>query len=268
MQFLNVQSPWYQAAIYQDLRQLLPISAWQTWPDTEQMTALLPKPTCNSHGKSIQFVCQSTLDACPDGIYYEQRILESGAVPTRPAHWHDLFNALIWSLFPKAKSLINQQHCDDIAKYGQKKRTPRRNALTLFDECGVIIAVADDHLSQALKQHEWEALFWQQRDAWGKTIRPFVFGHASYESYLQPFIGLCGKALCLPVSADFFTLPLLKQYQALDQQLSLALSADLLADNRPLSPLPLLGVPGWWPENESREFYLNQDYFRPAPKRS
>ena len=29
-----------------------------------------------------------------------------------------------------------------------------------------------------------------------------------------------------------------------------------------LAPLPLLGVPGWWPANEHESFYDNPAYFR------
>ena len=31
---------------------------------------------------------------------------------------------------------------------------------------------------------------------------------------------------------------------------------------RELSPLPVLGIPGWWPDNERADFYDNTDYFR------
>jgi len=31
---------------------------------------------------------------------------------------------------------------------------------------------------------------------------------------------------------------------------------------RELSPLPVLGVPGWWPDNERESFYDDADYFR------
>jgi len=34
-----------------------------------------------------------------------------------------------------------------------------------------------------------------------------------------------------------------------------------------LSPLPVLGVPGWWPENEREDFYDNERYFRRGRRR-
>jgi len=33
-----------------------------------------------------------------------------------------------------------------------------------------------------------------------------------------------------------------------------------------LSPFPLLGLPGWHPDNEQENFYENKDYFRPGRK--
>jgi len=39
-----------------------------------------------------------------------------------------------------------------------------------------------------------------------------------------------------------------------------------MQDNSQLYPLPMLGVPGWWPDNEQPEFYDNTDYFRAKRK--
>jgi hypothetical protein len=33
---------------------------------------------------------------------------------------------------------------------------------------------------------------------------------------------------------------------------------------KPFLPLPVLGVPGWWPDNESPDFYEDVAVFRPA----
>jgi hypothetical protein len=35
-----------------------------------------------------------------DGVDYEMRIWARGEVETRPANWHDFFNALVWLSFP------------------------------------------------------------------------------------------------------------------------------------------------------------------------
>jgi len=35
---------------------------------------------------------------------------------------------------------------------------------------------------------------------------------------------------------------------------------------RSLSPLPILGIPGWWAGNEDPRFYENKSYFRKKRK--
>ncbi|MNV85284.1 hypothetical protein D3C71_1792260 [compost metagenome] len=32
---------------------------------------------------------------------------------------------------------------------------------------------------------------------------------------------------------------------------------------KPFTPLPVLGVPGWWPANEDPQFYADPQVFRP-----
>ena len=74
------------------------------------------------------------------GQHYELRIAEAGEIATR-ANWHDLFNALAWTAFPRAKSAISEMHARIIASRGEaelKRRSVARDVLTLFDESGAI----------------------------------------------------------------------------------------------------------------------------------
>jgi hypothetical protein len=48
---------------------------------------------------------------------------------------------------------------------------------------------------------------------------------------------------------------------ALDARVAQGLSAEWLA-TKPFAPLPVLGVPGWWPENENFSFYDDSVVFR------
>jgi len=54
-----------------------------------------------------------------------------------------------------------------------------------------------------------------------------------------------------------------------DAWLEAHLAPDWLA-TKPFEPLPVLGVPGWWPANADPAFYANAQVFRPrrqtAPK--
>ncbi|NVK55947.1 MAG: DUF3025 domain-containing protein [Alteromonadaceae bacterium] len=201
--------------------------------------------------------------------YYEVYIAEERKVPTREHNWHDVYNALMWILYPRAKQLMNQWHCEEIALHGVHPRTPRRNRLTHFDECGVVIGVPENHLNQAnsqlqlLANHQWQDVLFNNRYGWGMLLHPVIFGHALYEMLMTPFIGLTGKWLAVVVPEHFAAQTTPVQYEMLDNALVARLKTlDGLADKRTLKPLPLLGVPGWY-HGQRAEFYHNTDYFRP-----
>jgi hypothetical protein len=154
-----------------------------------------------------------------------------------------------------------------LEKQTGKKRTPARDAITHLDESGVIITFSNPQLKVLLKNHSWQELFVHSRQRWWQQIGAFIFGHGLYEKAFQPFIGFTGKAYCVEVDEAFFQQDKRQQYQILDQLLCADIQKnDSLSDSHHLSPLPVLGVPGWWADNESPEFYDNQDYFRPKRK--
>ena len=200
--------------------------------------------------------------------YYEQAVAQ-GMVPTRAANWHDFFGAVIWALYPETKALLNRLHMADIVVHGPRKRTPMRDRITHFDECGMVLAVTDKtEIDSWLRDHDWRRLFLDQRHRWGKSWQPYVFGHALYEQALDPFIGMTAKCVIVEMTAEFFALPLAERYSMLDTRLAVELEhSALFAQPRPLRPLPILGIPGWWPANEDAAFYDNQDYFRPRRNR-
>lgn len=256
------QSDFYNISdIFSDIKQLLSDNAWQDWPSCQQLNQLLPKEVTNVKGDVLTLVEQTSV-LLADGLYYEQRIYEQGIVPTREQNWHDFFNALIYLLFPKTKKEINRLHCEHIALYGQQKRSKCRDALTLLDECGVLIPYTKQSIANELQQHQWDSAFVAQRECWGHEVDAVIIGHANYEKSLTPYIGFTGKALYLAVEKEYFTLNLLEKYQYLDTILAKNLSV-LMQDNSNLYPLPMLGVPGWWPENVNPAFYHNKNYFRP-----
>jgi hypothetical protein len=204
--------------------------------------------------------------------YYETIISEDGVVPTREQSWHDLFNALIWLQFPKTKSLLNELHISDIEAYGVNPRTARRNRITHFDECGVVLAIEEPRPSgveslevflQQLATHEWEQVFLANRGRWHAEVTPYVFGHANLEMMLNPFIGLTGKWLAVSVPQGFNELDKWQQRAVLDDAMSARISAlDAFQITPLLKPLPLLGVPLWHSPQDAK-FYQNKDYFRP-----
>ncbi len=194
------------------------------------------------------------------GLYYEDRIFQHGIVATRPANWHDFLNALIWAVYPQTKVGISTLHAADLASHG-KLRTPQRDALTLFDENGVVIAATRRQLLQHVLDFDWQALFCAERAAWGAGIGCFVVGHALLEKMLTPYVGVTAHALLMEVGEGFFTLELQEQQAYLDMRLAAALQEGALQSPLHLTPLPVLGVPGWW-DNADTGFYADKGYFR------
>ncbi|WP_158970359.1 DUF3025 domain-containing protein [Paraglaciecola sp. L3A3] len=252
------------------LEQLFSLSEINHWPNADGLNKLALQ---NNMTDLPNFVCQSKIPA--SDAYYEQIIFQQKIIPTRPNSWHDLFNGLVWLQFPQTKALLNQLHVEDIEQYGLTPRTSRRNNLTHFDECGVIITYqksqsencATEQLLAQLQNHQWQAVFVEHRAMWGKQLNSFIFGHANLEMLLQPFIGLTGKWLAVEVEQGFADLTYQQQVLSLDQALVNKIQQEaLFSQKKPLYPLPLLGIPGVWNANNNTEFYDNTDYFRPAPK--
>jgi hypothetical protein len=248
-------------APFNDLDSIFHLSKFSQWPNALGLNQLagtdlsLDIPT---------FKCQSEI---PESAgYYEEIIFKEDIIPTRPNCWHDLFNGLIWQLFPATKRLLNHQHVEDIGQYGVSPRTKKRNILTHFDECGVVLAYSNPELIELLMLHQWHEVLFAKRALWNQQISAHVFGHANLEMLLNPFVGLTGKWLAVDVPQEFFEMPIKQQLTYLDQRLS----KDVITDNlyrqkKPLKPIPLLGIPNWCADNQSAEFYTNQSYFRPAP---
>ncbi|MCV2885610.1 DUF3025 domain-containing protein [Aestuariibacter sp. AA17] len=244
---------------FQEIVSQFPLLQYEEWPNAEGLNTMSIK---HSSYDVPDFVCQDNMPK--SDMYYEEIIAHTGKVPTRPQSWHDLFNGLVWHMFPQTKRLLNHIHMQDISEFGVNPRTPRRNRVTHFDECGIVLAVSEVELLDLLREHAWHEIFVENRQCWGTVIKPFVFGHANLEMLLEPFIGLTGKWLAVEVSDAFFTLPFEKQLIHLDERLvSQIRDQDLFSMPRVLKPIPLLGIPEWWEANRDPQFYENRDYFRP-----
>ena len=208
-------------------------------------------------GLPLQFV---DAGAGPD-MAYEARAYQYGEVETRADNWHDLFGAWVWLTFPRSKAAMNRRHWQAM-QAEQGARGPVRDALTQFDECGVVVLCSDMTLWQSLCCHQWRDVFVRRRVDVLHHLRFLVFGHGSLDALRFPFIGLCGKAWCFPVEALPGDAPTL-----------VALADSLLADfldqcidlaPRLWQPLPLLGIPGACSDNESPAYYDDTRQFRPA----
>ncbi len=198
---------------------------------------------------------------------YEPRCYLKGEVQMRENNWHDLLNALVWLTFPKSKAAINARHYHALTSATKQVTSSQRGAVrdtnTLLDESGVIVVSSDAELASMLRDFQWQELFWQQREKVKASMGFYIFGHGLYEKALHPYIGMTGQGVVLPVEQAFFTWPLPQQLAHLDNLLADRLALpEYGSSTRELSPVPLLGVPGWAADNECEAYYKNTQYFR------
>ncbi len=215
-------------------------------------------------GRPLRFVPQEC-GKLPFDLQYEPRCFLKGEVPTRANNWHDLFNALVWIVFPQAKAAINARHFRELTAGSSThgRRGAVRDTSTLLDESGVIVACADADMAALLCNFQWKELFWQRRAQVLSGMGFYLFGHGLYEKALNPYIGLTGQGLLLSVEQVFFAWPQARQLAHLDRLLADYLNAaEHCLSTRELTPVPLLGVPGWAEDNENAIYYDNTGYFR------
>lgn len=200
-------------------------------------------------GAPVRFVPQAQL---PAGTPYERYIFESGEVPVREG-LHDFFNGLCWLAFPQAKAALNRLQAAEIERLGiAGRRGPVRDAITVFDENGALLA-APTALWEALQAREWRRLFGELRPLWS-AAQLVVFGHALLEKLVEaPRKDLTAHVWCANAQ--------LSRRQEPDGWLAAQMTAERLAA-KPFTPLPVLGVPGWWPGNEAESFYDDPLVFR------
>ncbi len=201
------------------------------------------------------FVPQAEL---PEGVAYEQFIFETGRVPTRDG-LHDFFNGLCWLRFPLTKRLLNRMQATEIGTAGVGQvRGPLRDAITLFDENAVLLQ-APEELWEALVTRQWSRLFIELRPLWAQA-RLVIFGHALLEKLVSPYKSITGHVFRAPVPMS-----LGDDLAAWDAWLAEQLNPNELRA-KPFTPLPVLGVPGWWSANLDPVFYADTGVFRPALK--
>lgn len=196
---------------------------------------------------ALRFVPQRAL---PPGRAYESFIAETASVPTRDK-LHDLFNGLTWLCWPELKRHLNALQAAELAQ--QPAGSPRgavRDALTLFDENAALLQLPPV-LEGALRERDWAALFLTHRAAW-LDARVQLFGHALLDKLVHPRKAITAHAWLLPAGLNA---------DDLQPWLVAHLTPQRLAA-RSHHPLPVLGIPGWWPSNASPVFYADATVFR------
>jgi len=240
------------------LREVAAKISGEDWPDHVALQRLLDDADVRvSSGRPLRLV--------PAGgkASYERRVFESAELECRERNWHDLFNVLAWLAFPLSKAALNARHHAAWKTDAGAGRGAVRDALTLFDESGLVVLSARQDLLQLIRDFRWKPLFWERRDAVISDMHFLPFGHALYEKMLSPYRGMTGHALLLKVDVETLALPMTELLSRVDGKL-----AELLADpqalqtTRQLAPLPVLGVPGWCSDNVRADYYDDTGYFR------
>ncbi len=240
----------------------------KTWPKLEHYQQILQQNVpglCSDSGSPLKFVPQGSKPVHAED-HYEARIYLKGEIQTRANNWHDFFQVLIWSIFPKTKSTLNDLHYSESQltnKMPNTNRGPLENAIALFDECGSIIISCKEELLTLIREFQWKILFHEKKLLVEEHLRCFVFGHAMYEKAITPYIGMTSPAILLLVDSTFFTEPLSKQLQFVDNSVTeLFNSRKVIQSPKDLHPFPLLGMPGWYEGQQNENFYDNTNYFR------
>ena len=260
-----------RSPLFEPLRPVAEAFRTSCWPGTADLNRALVsgKPILNANGLPLRFIDQLPRPQCPEDKF-EPRIFHRGEVQFRACFWHDFFNALVWMTFPACKAALNRRHVIEIERQraaGAANRGPVQDALTLFDEGGLIVAVSNPALTRLLLDFQWTELFWHRRSEIAVSMVFFVFGHALYEKALAPFSGVTGRAVVVEVDANFSGLSHGAQHALLDRQVAARINdRACFLTTRELAPVPVFGIPGWDENNARREYYDNTLYFRPAPR--
>ena len=244
LETINWQTPWLAPYLEPGQKLAQQVAAGQSSAEAlNSALALYPAP--------VRFVPQANL---PAGMAYESYIFDSGLCPTREG-LHDFFNGIAWLTFPQTKRRLNYLHLAQIAQTGiQPVRGPARDGLTVFDENAAFF-LGPDVLWDALVAKDWQRLFVDLRAQW-EQVQLVLFGHALLEKLVHPR---------KPITAHVYrTQAATKAIADMDAWMAADLSAEKLAA-KPFAHLPVLGVPGWWPQNEDPAFYADTSVFR-APR--
>lgn len=220
----------------------------------------------NQRGLQVAFVPQESL---PEDTAYEAFIGAAGCVPTRE-NLHDFFNAMVWLSFPRIKRALNALQAAQIAVAGVgKSRGPARDAATIFDENAALLVVRDAPsgraLVDALRTHRWHDAFIVQRASFSSEAEVWLFGHALMEKLVSPYKAITAHTWVLLAPLEFFALDAVSRRGWIDAAVAQKLERRALS-TADFTPLPVLGVPGWWPGQDAA-FYADASVFRPQRQR-
>jgi len=247
------------------LRALEQFGVWPEPEEYDELARALPQPR---DVRLPRFVSESR-EAVRRIGGYEQHVARLEQVPTRPGHWHDFFNMVVWAHFPKLRWALNSLHVDtNLGPIDPRNgRAPAQNLAATFDEAGMLVVSTSRAVLDGLRALHFKHVFWERRAEVLATTRFWVVGHGMLESLLTPHPGLSVRSLQLHVPA----------LTKLDSDDDFRFAIDALAAARihawrsgrtVLDPVPLLAIPGY-SDNDSADFYddMRNIRFEPISRR-
>ncbi|MES2934931.1 MAG: DUF3025 domain-containing protein, partial [Pseudomonadota bacterium] len=106
---------------------------------------------------------------------------------------------------------------------------------------------------------QWEDVFLTRRNDFVQHCGVFLFGHALMEKLVAPYKAITGHAWIVSLDVDLAVFTLAEQCNVIDAAVAQQLVNGLSTAD--FSPLPVLGVPGWW-EGQDEAFYQDGSVFR------
>ena len=160
---------------------------------------------------------------------------------------------------------MNALHHAHLEEAHNGRRGAQRDALTLLDESGAIVVSCNRGLLAALAAREWKQAFLGQAGAWQHEVRTVICGHGLLEKLRTPYKSMTAQVLLLYQDSAAAALWSDDFLSVLDTAVGQRLPGGLCQSPADLSPLPLMGIPGWWPEgNQVQSFYDDAAVFRAA----
>jgi hypothetical protein len=253
-----------RSPIYAHLESALARIPADRWPSHDELTDAAAG-IATARGRALRFVKPRGNDP-RERRHYEARIADTGEVETRPESWHDLFNALAWITYPRTKAAINAQHAAILGERGEheaRHRSSERDALTLFDEGGVIVASSSAELTRLIVAFEWKELFWQRRAELAAHMRFFAFGHALCEQALEPYLGMVAKTVFVAADPALLAATSAEQLPQVDRLVAAHFSDRArFPSPKAMAPMPVLGIPAWHPGTDREAYYDDAMHFR------
>ena len=254
---IDWQRPWLTHLREQGLE----IANSEDWIQAANQYAVV-RDLRNANTKPLLFVPQEYIS---DLSSYEAHIYKTGEVPTR-SNLHDFFNALMWLRFPKTKQTLNHLQYKEIERlrllsYSETERGRQRDAATLFDENCAIVVSADPSVEEGLKKRLWTKTLHHDPRNFYQYCEVILFGHALIEKLTAPYKAITAHVWNLSVDSDWFAQTVDERMASIDQRLAEELAQGFVSSE--FNHLPVLGVPGWWP-NQTEEFYADASVFRPV----